>query len=99
MHDKEPYVGPLPPEASSHQTVMVRRSSREAPAPHFRRLAVVWSGLVGQTITPEQCVLMLATLKIVREWYKHDPDNVTDAEGYLSMIEEVRGRMDKPSEI
>ena len=75
---------------SDHPTVNERRRSREAPLPHFKRLARVWSGMVGVEITPEQAVMMLAVLKIVREWYQHDPDNITDAEGYLSLVQEVR---------
>lgn len=78
------------PRQSDHPTVTERRRSREQPRPHFKRLAQTWSGMVGVEITPVQAVLMLAALKMVREWYMHDADNVTDAEGYLSMVEEVR---------
>lgn len=88
---KDREIGPLPPEASTHPTVMDRRRSREQPKLHFKRLAATWSGIVGVEITPAQCCLMLATLKMVREWYMHDPDNITDAEGYLSLIDEVKG--------
>lgn len=75
---------------SDHPVVTERRRSREKPAPHFERVANVWSGLMGFHISPEQAVLMLVALKITREWYQHDPDNVTDAEGYLSLIQELR---------
>lgn len=31
----------------------------------------------------------MVALKLAREAGQHDPDNVTDAEGYLSLLEEV----------
>lgn len=76
--------------ASTHPTVAQRRQHRERPAPHFRRLAATWSGLLGFNITAEQACLMLAVMKVVREFPKHDGDNIEDAEGYLSLIEEIR---------
>lgn len=76
--------------ASNNSIVNDRRRSREAPRPHFKRLAATWSGMVGVEITPAQACMMLAAMKMVREWYMHDPDNIADAEGYLSMVEEVR---------
>ena len=75
---------------SDHPIVTERRRSREQPKDHFRRLAETWSGLTGHQITPAQACLMLATLKIVREWYMHVPDNVEDAIGYLTLVDEVR---------
>jgi len=76
---------------SDHPTVQIRRAVRESPEPHFRRLADTWSGLLGIPITPEQACLMLATLKIVREFAHHEDDNMHDAHGYLSLIPEIRG--------
>jgi len=76
--------------ASNHPTVKERRRHREAPAPHFRRLADTWSGLLGVPITPEQACLMLATLKVVREFAHHEDDNMNDAQGYLSLVDEIR---------
>lgn len=75
---------------SEHPTVTDRRAVREAPAPHFRRVALVWAGIMGVPVTPEQVVLCMVGLKLVREAGMHDPDNVTDAEGYLSLLPEIR---------
>jgi hypothetical protein len=75
---------------SDHPIVNERRKVREQPGPHFKRLAAVWSGILGTQITPEQCCMMLALLKITREWYMHDDDNVADAIGYLTLVDEVR---------
>lgn len=67
-----------------------RRSVREAPGPHFKRLASVWSALLGCHVSPEMAVIMMTALKLVREAGGHEPDNMLDAEGYSSLHEEVR---------
>lgn len=80
-------------DKSEHPTVTDRRAVREAPGPHFRRVATVWSGLLGVPVTAEQVVLCMIGLKLAREAGMHDPDNITDAEGYLSLLPEVRSAL------
>lgn len=78
-----PYVG-------NNGTVDANRSKREAPGPHFEKVAKVWSVIIGSSISPEQVLLCMAALKIVRQAGQHDPDNAVDTAGYMSMIDEVR---------
>lgn len=49
----------------------------------------MWSAITGCSISPREVVLCMVALKLAREAGQHDPDNVTDAEGYLSLLEEV----------
>lgn len=72
-----------------NETVDARRSTREAPEAHFARVALMWSALLQHTVTPRQVLLCMAALKLAREAGMHDPDNVIDATGYLSMLDEV----------
>lgn len=51
----------------------------------------MWEAIIGSPVSPEQVVLCMAALKIAREAGAHDPDNLADAEGYLSLIPEVMG--------
>lgn len=74
---------------SGRQIVNSRRAHREAPGPHFKRVAEMWSAIIGYRITAPQVVLMMAALKIAREAGGHDEDNMVDAEGYSSIYEEV----------
>ncbi len=76
---------------STNPIVTERRKVREAPKPHFQRVAKMWEAIIGSSVTPEQVILCMAALKIAREAGGHDPDNLADAEGYLSLIPEVRG--------
>jgi hypothetical protein len=49
-----------------------------------------WSETLGQTITPEEVVLCLIDLKLVR--LAHDPqhrDSMLDVAGYAAVLEEV----------
>lgn len=74
---------------SKHPTVTDRRKVREAPRPHFRRVAKMWEAIIGSPISPEQVVMCMVALKLAREAGMHDQDNITDAEGYLSLLSEV----------
>lgn len=77
---------------SNNPTVADRRKVREAPKPHFERVSKMWEGVLGHPVTAEQVVLCMVALKLAREAGQHDPDNLVDAEGYLSLIPEVRGK-------
>lgn len=57
--------------------------------PHFQRVALIWAGILGFEVTPRQVVMCMVGLKLAREAGVHDPDNIVDAEGYLSLINEV----------
>lgn len=77
---------------SDHPTVNERRRIREAPGPHFMKVSSVWSLIIGSPISPEQVVLCMAALKIIREAGAPglDSDNINDAMGYLSLMPEVQ---------
>lgn len=79
---------------SNDPIVTERRAKREAPGPHFVRVAAIWSAILGQTVTAEQVVLCMVGLKLAREAGQHDPDNVADAGGYMSLIPEIRDYLD-----
>jgi hypothetical protein len=59
------------------------------PVEHMGHVARAWSGVLGFTITPKQVALCMVALKLVRENYKHNPDNILDAHGYLTILERV----------
>ena len=73
----------------SNKIVNDRRSKREAPAPHFSKVAQVWSVLLGVNVDAAQVVQCMVALKLVREAGHHDPDNMADVEGYASLYQEV----------
>ena len=75
---------------SEHPIVNERRKVREKPYPHFRRVAKMWSAIIGSPISPEQVLLCMAALKMAREAGSHEADNIPDAIGYLSMMDEVK---------
>lgn len=87
------------PISSAQAVVDNNRMKREAPGPHFEKVAKVWSVITGSTISPEQVLLCMAALKIVREAGQHDPDNALDGQGYLHMIDEVRSWMGRNEQV
>ncbi len=70
------------------------------PLDDYTKTAKIWSGLLAHKlkvdITPEEAVIMMVGLKLSREVFKHKPDNIVDAHGYLLCLEWIRTG-EKPS--
>lgn len=75
--------------------VTERRKVREAPGPHFVRVAKMWSAVLGIEVTPIQVIQCMVQLKLGREAGQHDPDNLADAQGYMSLIPEVKAYLEE----
>lgn len=52
------------------------------PSTHWTKVAKLWSTILDHTISPEQAVLCMVGLKIMREAYVHKLDNISDILGY-----------------
>lgn len=66
-----------------------REETYDDPNQNFRKIAQVWSGILGIQIKPSQVGLMMVGLKLVRENHKHQDDNLIDAHGYLMCTERI----------
>lgn len=60
------------------------------PSEYFGQIAVVWGELLDCTITPEQVVLCMVLVKVMRENNKPKRDNVVDIAGYARVLEMVQ---------
>lgn len=91
MHGNDPHRDTVTDSLSAMAGAAVkqRRQVREAPGPHFRRVADMWTAITGYDISAEQVCLMMVGLKIAREAGAHDHDNLVDAIGYLELVQEV----------
>jgi len=71
--------------------VIRQRRAQGYPLQHIEaeRLALIWSGITGHEIKPEHVGLMLVGLKLCRESFAHNEDNITDAHGYLKYHQDV----------
>ncbi len=70
-----------------------RRQSYGPIEESSRRLAEAWSSLLSsklkESITPEETMLMMVMLKLLRETQEHKRDNLVDAVGYILLAEKV----------
>lgn len=71
-----------------------RQAAYGSPRPSYEAQAKVWSGLLAHKLsadlTPEDVVLLLTGMKLVREVRKHKRDNVVDLHGYALVLAHVR---------
>lgn len=55
----------------------------------FKRIALIWSGILNITITESQVALCMTGLKLAREANGHKEDSIDDACGYLGLLAEL----------
>ena len=93
---KEPKETVKPPTRPSalDQAVQIVHGDREAtyghPAANLNRIAKIWSVIFEKKVTAEQVAWAMVGLKMSREVNKVDEDNLTDAIGYLALIDRCR---------
>jgi hypothetical protein len=78
--------------AEAHKLVVSDRNADYGPPREdFEATAKIWSGLLSRKlktdITYSDVALMMVALKLRRETFKHKPDNIVDAHGYLDCLE------------
>lgn len=70
-----------------------RMAAYGSPRPAYEAQAKVWSGLLAhklkEDLTPEDVVLLLSGMKLVREVRKHKRDNMVDLVGYTLVLAHV----------
>ena len=54
------------------------------------RTALIWSGILGITVTAQQVALCMVGLKIQRETNRPGRDNRVDMVGYVGLLDEVQ---------
>jgi hypothetical protein len=77
------------------EIVAQRRQQYGSPAEHFAQVARRWSMTIGTAVRPDQVLLCLLDLKVVR--LAHDPghrDSLVDLIGYSLLLQEL---VDDPS--
>jgi hypothetical protein len=68
-----------------------RQEQYGAPAESLRRIAALWSAYLGVDVSGKDVALLMALLKICREGYRHKPDNLIDAAGYIALAGDLEG--------
>ena len=69
------------------ETVKQRQDSYDDPYRNHVRIAKLWSVVLGTAVTPQQVALCMLQLKVAREMYKHNHDNVVDMAGYVNCLD------------
>jgi hypothetical protein len=70
-------------------TAVDRQNDYGDPAESWRRIAKIWSGILGVEVTPQQAVLCMAGVKLGRLGRRLKRDSAVDAAGYLRLLERM----------
>lgn len=83
--------------ASAKKTVQARRRQYGSPVAEFRRVAALWTAILGTPVEPRQVGLCMIALKLAREVYRHKQDNLTDIAGYSDCLQHLyqKGKNDE----
>ena len=80
------------PREGIYGEVDVRVSVYGDPVDTYRRIAQVWSGILGHPVQPVEVPLMMAGLKLVRTQVSPDySDNSDDIDGYVDIFRKIVG--------
>lgn len=78
-----------------HKVLNERRKAYGRAGESFGRIAVLWSDVLGYTVTPQQvasCMIMLKVARLLAPTSdsSHDEDSVLDIKGYATLrLEEL----------
>lgn len=67
-----------------------RDSDYGDPVANFNRISGIASSILNETITPEQCVVVMMAVKLSREQYKHKRDNLVDLVAYTEIYNRIK---------
>ena len=66
-----------------------RNYTYDHPLDNFNRIKAGWEVIFGTPLTEEQVGLAMAWVKIARESFLHQNDNLVDCAGYIGTVEMV----------
>lgn len=61
----------------------------------FLKVSATYYELTGQDVAPENIVIMMVIIKLVREQYSHQMDNLVDIAGYTELYAQIIGGLDE----
>ena len=89
----EPYYPPKTTLADQAKAIVAGARQRDygTPERNQEKIGKVWGALLGiGDIPPRMVGLLMVALKLVRDAFRPGDDNITDAHGYLLMVEQCK---------
>jgi hypothetical protein len=89
----DPYNPPKTTLADRAKAIVAGSRQRDygTPERNLEKIGKVWGALLGiGDIPPRTVGLLMTALKLVRDAFRSGDDNITDAHGYLLMIEQCK---------
>ena len=89
----DPYNPPKTTLADRAKAIVAGSRQRDygTPERNLEKIGKVWGALLGiGDISPRMVGLLMTSLKLVRDAFRPGDDNITDAHGYLLMVEQCK---------
>ena len=66
-----------------------RQDAYGDPLRMWEKIASAWSVIFGFDITPEQAILAMCQVKLIRQSIRHRTDNIVDLAGYALLLQQL----------
>lgn len=78
-------------EEAQRITHGARQQDYQLPEANFKQIANIATAILGEEITPRVAAIILISVKLSREAYKHKRDNLVDLAGYAWCLSRIEG--------
>ena len=76
-------------EKAKNLVDIYRQEDYGCPLKNWSEIAKAWAVILGIEVTPQEAVLCMIAMKLVRESKNHKEDNLTDAIGYINILDRM----------
>jgi len=67
-----------------------RQADYSDPVENFKHIAAIASVILNKELTAEDCAVVLMSVKLARENFKHKRDNLVDLAGYTEILNRIK---------
>ena len=67
-----------------------RQADYSDPVENFKHIAEIASSISKENLSPTTCAIVMISVKLARENYKHKRDNLVDLAGYVEILHRIK---------
>ena len=67
-----------------------RQADYSDPVENFKHISAIASSISKENLSPTTCAIVMIAVKLARENYKHQRDNLVDLAGYVEILNMIK---------